>query len=163
MSLFYNNPMARAATGALTHVTCDPTLYDSVWHKLSLLLPALKIWRLDKYFKSIFNRVNKLGLSCAKLSSNWAQLSQVRMERGDFKNKIKLGIRVFTSSDFWSFAPNSEQEANMLRLWSDFCYSCKKNRSNGKCCKIQREEKLIYKQSCPYFVPIFASLYCLLP
>ena len=49
------------------------------------------IWWSDRFIYLILN-VNKLGLSCAKLSSNWAQLSQVRMERGDFKNKIKLGI-----------------------------------------------------------------------
>ena len=30
----------------------------------------------------MYNRVNKLGLSCAKLSSNWAQLSQVKDGKG---------------------------------------------------------------------------------
>ena len=38
----------------------------------------------------MYNRVNKLGLSCAKLSSNWVQLSQLRMAkvRGGLKNKL---------------------------------------------------------------------------
>ena len=38
----------------------------------------------------MYNRVNKLGLSCAKLSSNWVQLSQLMMAkvRGGLKNKL---------------------------------------------------------------------------
>ena len=47
----------------------------------------------------MYNKVNKLGLSCAKLSSNWAQLSQLRMAKGRIKYKLgtpgtgtKLGI-----------------------------------------------------------------------
>ena len=109
------------------HSLMGPNIvWQCLWHKLSLLLPALKIWRLDKYFKSIFNRVNKLGLSCAKLSSNWAQLSQVRMERGDFKNKLKLGIpETWTIDICWNMVcPVSQCDNCPCKTPVNLCTAC---------------------------------------